>query len=188
MRKGVVIGCAGVVAAAAVAIGVYVQPATPIAVSSEPAAAPVVSSRSPSKAGVKVAVRPARADIAAAEPAGTLPAAYRILLKRSIFCPHAVSTAAGVNSLESTLALRGIVQERVGFIAFIENTASGEACKVKLGDAVGRGRVTKIDLHSVEFLTGKRATRVAVGQTFDGQSSSAATSSPALAAVHPQLD
>jgi hypothetical protein len=186
MRNGVVIGCVGVVAATAVAIGVSLHPAAPAVTVTQPATRPAHSVRTVAAAPAKAApraVRPAAPVTAASDAA--LPAAFRILLSRTIFSPHAAVTKATAAS-ESAIALRGIMQAGRGFVAFVENTASGEARQIEVGDPVGTGKITGIDLNSVVYLQGKRATRVAVGQTFDGQSSAITVST--LAPIHAMPD
>ena len=198
MRNGVVIGCVGVVAAAAVAIVVYTQP--PASATSDlqptsnalrkPAAGPGHGAR-PATPAAPAAKNPAPrivAKTAHSEPAtsqsSVLPAAYRVLLTRSIFCPRGIGPAASGKSSEPTLTLRGVVaQWPRGFTAYIENSASGEYRAVRVGDTIGQKKVTRIEIHSVEFVEGKRATKVAVGQ----QLSSTGNGS-ALATVRPQLD
>jgi hypothetical protein len=184
MRNGVVIGCVGVVAAAAVAVAVYVQPAAPAPSQAQVPVAPKHFARSQPVA-VPKAPRVARPVESPATSTGGLPAAYRILLTRSIFAPNHTA-GAGVKSPDSNLTLRGIVQWEHGYYAYVENATSGEARQVHIGDTIGHKKVTNIDLHSVEFVEGKRAMRIAVGQPFDPLSSAANGS--ALATVRPQAD
>ena len=189
MRYGVVIGCVGVVAAVATAIGVYTKPAAPSATPLMPAANVQPVARPGRLATVKPAPKMVRADApVAVVPAGALPAAYRVLLSRSIFCPRAIAGKAGAATAESAIALRGVMQWGRGLVAFVENTASGEARLVHVGDAVGRGKITAIDLHYVEFIQGKRAIRIAVGQNFSGESSRIAVTGSALATTHTIVD
>ena len=189
MKRGVVIACVGVLAVGAVAIGVGLQPA---ATSSDSPTVPVARhSGNSNMAAAARGARLTRSDkpttaATAVVPLGPLPAAYRILLTRSIFSPGPVAgTSSRPNSGDGILALRGIMQQGRGFIAFVENTTSREAQQVRIGDTVGRGKIVDIDLHAVKYATGGRAMRVSVGQTFDGGSSSASTSAPAaVATVH----
>ena len=170
--------------AAAVAVGAYVWPA-PAPVTPGVALAPRQVVRPQVSVAAKPTVRASRSESAAPAAAGILPAAYRVLLTRSIFCPHPKG-AAGLKSPDAALALRGIVQWERGYYAYVENTTSGEARQVYVGDTIGRKKVINIDFHSVEFVEGKRAMRIAVGQTFDPLSSAANGS--ALATVRPQAD
>jgi len=193
MRNGVVIGCVGVVAAAAIAVVVYTQPPS--------ASSDLVLNRSSDRAVQKPAATPAKPHATPASPAARaphvetaaapvkdviLPAAYRVLLTRSIFCPHGVGGKAAGKSSEPTFTLRGVVQWPRGFVAFIENSASGESRAVRVGDSIGQKKVTNIDFHSVEYVEGKRAMKVAVGQTLGGITG--AGNGSALATVRPQLD
>jgi hypothetical protein len=175
----------GALAAGALAIGVALQPAAP-------GGSVVVTSSAARHARNQVAstrsAHPTRTDAAVA-PVGVLPAAYRLLLTRSIFCGGPVAAEkAHMPSGDGILALRGIMQQGRGFIAFVENTNSREAQQVRVGDTVGRGKIIDIDLHAVRYATGGRSMRVAVGQTFDGGSSNASaadSATGALATVRP---
>ena len=100
-----------------------------------------------------------------------------------IFSPNGVGGKNSAKSSEPVLTLRGVAQRRRGFIAYIENSASGEYRIVRVGDSIGGKKVTNIELHSVEFIEGKRATKIAVGQTLGS-----AGSPSALATAQPQLD
>jgi len=200
MRNGVVIGCVGVVAAAAVAIVVYAQPSPAVAsdlvVKSKQPSASTASDAAAKLKGAQKSTAPTKAAPPAAKPAARprpevaaaqetiLPAAYRILLTRSIFSPNGVGGKKSVKSSEPVFTLRGVAQRRRGFIAYIENSASGEYRTVRVGDSIGDKKVIKIELHSVEFIEGKRATKIAVGQTLG----SSAGSPSALATAQPQLD
>jgi len=194
MRKGVVIGCVGVVAAAAIAVVVYTQP-QPSAANSDLLPANVAA-RNPATAPHRVARAAAPAAKPAAKPAkaeavpvqnGALPIAYRVLLTRSIFCPHGIADKATTKTSEPILTLRGVVLRPLGFIAYIENSASGEYRAVKVGDTIGQKKVINIEIHSVEFVEGKRAMKVAIGQTL-GSGLSSSGNNAALATVRPQLD
>lgn len=98
-----------------------------------------------------------------------MPETYRVLLTRSIFSLSG-QTAAGAArpGTGNGIALRGIMQEGAGFIAFVEDTTARTAQQVKVGDSLGGGRVTRIDLHGIEFAFGGRTTRIEVGQTIGG--------------------
>jgi len=175
----------GVVAAATIAVVVYTQPApaTSDLLVKAPAKSAVEKPAKPNTAPAKPAVRPPHLETAAAPTQNTaLPTAYRILLTRSIFSPHGVGGKTSAKSSEPIFTLRGVAQRRRGFIAFIESSASGESRTVRVGDSIGQKKVTNIDFHSVEIVEGKRATKVAVGQTLSSGNGSA------LATAGPQLD
>jgi len=189
MRKGVLFGLLGVAAAgvAAVAVSISPQPASSGSVEALSVVRPLAS-----KPGVRSAAAVAKAKAprveqpaaATAAGAGALPSAYRILLTRSIFCPHPSGAVRGVPSADSMLALRGILQQGGGFVAFVEDTASKVARQVHVGDSIGRGKVVDIDLHAVKFSSGRQTTRIIVGQTFDGGTSGVVPSGPSMATVH----
>jgi len=189
MRKGVIIGLLGVAAAgvAAVAVNLGGQPGG----ATSPGTGEAVAVVRPNvlKSGTKSAVAKApRAEqpaaVAAATPAGTLPAAYRVLLTRSIFCPHPQAGGVAIRSVDAMLALRGISQQNGAFVAFVEDTASNVARQIHVGDSIGRGKVIDIDLHAVKFSSGRQTKRIAVGQTFDGGTSSVTPAGPAMATTH----
>lgn len=186
MKRGVVIACVGGLAVSAVAIGVYMQPAAPA--SDGVALVRPMARQARIQTGPARTARPARVETAAAAPTGALPPMYRLLLTRSIFSGGPVAASQQHSSSPTgILALRGIMQQGRGFIAFVENTSSREAQQVRVGDSVGPGKIVDIDLHAVKYATGGRSLRVGVGQTFDGGSSNAASADPAtnaLAAVH----
>lgn len=188
MRKGVLFGLLGVAAASAAAVAVSWGPQPAATVSGEPLAlvAPVASKPAMKPTvGAAAATKVPRADQpVAAAPGSTLPGAYRILLTRSIFCPHPKGNTKGAPSADSMLALRGISQQGRGFVAFVEDTASKVARPVHVGDTIGRGKVIDIDLHAVKFSAGRQTTRIIVGQTFDGGTSSAVPTGPSMATVH----
>lgn len=181
MKRSVLIGFAAVaVLGAGAAIEIHSQSASPGDSSVALASAPRVA-----RSMISHPVKPARAQAQAAQAAVApgLPPAYQTLLRRTIFAPASTPAARGkTRAIDSTLALRGIMQHGLGFIAFVENTSSHTALPVRVGDTVGHGKVVDIDLHAVKFTADGKAMRVEVGQTFDGGSSTAGTI-PAVAAV-----
>jgi hypothetical protein len=182
MKRVVVRVCLSGLALGVAAVGFALRPGA----SAEATSSSVVVARNArAQHPATKAAHPVRAETVAltGTTVSPLPAAYRMLLARSIFCVGPVDRAKSDSSTGGILALRGIMQEGRGFIAFVENTSSRQAQQVRIGDAVGRGKIVDLDLHAVRYATGGRSTRVAVGQTFDGGSSAASIADPATGAV-----
>jgi hypothetical protein len=74
---------------------------------------------------------------------------------------------------ESYVILKGIVQEDGVFVAFLEDTQSGQIIRVRKGDKVVRGVITDMDLDSIEYKLEDRATTVAMGYDLEGGQGSA---------------
>ena len=104
---------------------------------------------------------------------GALPKSYRVLLSRSVFAangkPDAEANApASAPTPESLLALKGVVQDDQKFTAFVENVPQKRVIQLKVGDAIARGRIVAITLHELQYESGGRRTRVAIGQALSG--------------------
>jgi hypothetical protein len=69
---------------------------------------------------------------------------------------------------ESYFLLRGITQEDGTFIAFVEDTRSGEVLRLREGDSVARGTIRALTLDSIEYQFGEdRMVSVAMGQDLE---------------------
>ncbi len=69
---------------------------------------------------------------------------------------------------ESYCRLRGIVQENGTFVAFVEDTRSGETHKLGQGGAIARGSIESLDLDSIVYRLEDRTITVAIGQDLLG--------------------
>lgn len=69
---------------------------------------------------------------------------------------------------ESYCRLRGIAQENGTFVAFVEDTRSGETLKLRQGDSVARGSIESLDLDSIVYRLEDRTITVAIGQDLLG--------------------
>lgn len=144
--------------------------------------------------GLPAATQPATSQPVTTQPAATQPAAmsiipmtepYRILLTRSIFARDAGRTAhqsraggadgpggqggpGGQAQPEAGLVLRGAVRDNGAYVAFIEDAASHIARRVKEGDTLALGRVGNINLRGIDYESGGKVTRVAMGQNLQG--------------------
>ncbi|KPK40379.1 MAG: hypothetical protein AMJ65_10685 [Phycisphaerae bacterium SG8_4] len=110
-------------------------------------------------------------------PAGSWDA-YRIVVERNMFSRQRgprlertrrqVPVAPAAPDPESYVVLKGIVQEDGEFIAFLEDTQSGQIRRVRQGDSVVRGKVKALTLDSIEYESGDRTTTVTMGLNLQG--------------------
>jgi hypothetical protein len=108
-------------------------------------------------------------------------AKYQIILQRNIFSRQRgpirrrerdiqpVTRRVVTPNPESYFLLRGISQEDDTFIAFVEDTRSGEVLRLHEGDSVARGKVKALTLDSIEYQLGEDSTiTIAMGQDLEG--------------------
>ena len=102
---------------------------------------------------------------------------YQIILQRNIFSRRRgpitqrrteQARSTFTRNRELYLVLKGVVQQDVTFIAFIEDTQSNSTLRLVEGDSVAKGIVKNFTLDSIEYqLEGKTIT-VAVGRDLEG--------------------
>ena len=101
---------------------------------------------------------------------------YRILTERNIFSRdrrrHVVlrgpTSQPTTRSAGAAIVLRGIVRQGDDYIAFFEDTGTGQTTKARAGESVGKGRVKRITLDYVAYETGGREAQVRVGTSLAG--------------------
>jgi len=103
---------------------------------------------------------------------------YRIVVERNMFSRQRgpritrtrrqVPVAPPAPDPESYVVLKGIVQEDGTFIAFLEDTQSGQIRRVRQGDSVVRGKITSLTLDSIEYEFENRTTTVTMGLNLQG--------------------
>lgn len=71
-------------------------------------------------------------------------------------------------STERTLVLSGIVQQDGVYIAFVEDTRARTTTKLRIGDALGQGKVAAMTLDAVDYVRDGATVRVEVGKNFEG--------------------
>jgi len=108
---------------------------------------------------------------------------YRIVVERNMFSRQRgprvqrtrrqVPVAPPAPDPESYVVLKGVVQEDGEFIAFLEDTQSGQIRRVREGDSVLRGKVKSLTLDSIEYEVGDRTTTVTMGFNLQGGSGGA---------------
>ena len=108
---------------------------------------------------------------------------YKIVVERNMFSRQRgprvdrsrrqrrqVPVAPPAPDPESYVVLKGIVQEDGAFIAFLEDTQSGQILRVHKGDKVVRGVTTDMGLDSLEYKFEDRTTTVTMGFNLQGDS------------------
>ena len=106
--------------------------------------------------------------------------AYRIVVERNMFSRQRgprlertrrqVPVAPAAPDPESYVVLKGIVQEDGEFIAFLEDTQSGQIRRVRQGDNVVRGTVKSLTLDSIDYEFEDKTTTVTMGLNLQGGS------------------
>jgi len=106
---------------------------------------------------------------------------YRIISDRNIFSRQRGQRSVGPRtsgeqstrqvapSPESYWALKGLAKVNDVYVAFFEDTRSGELIRVTTGGSLARGRITKLNLDSVVYQRGKDSASILVGQTLEGK-------------------
>ncbi len=104
---------------------------------------------------------------------------YRVLWERNIFVrnrsrrrkPRPVATrpvVAVVVDTDERFVLTGAVQMGRVWVAFIEDTSSGETIRARAGDSTGSGKLVKITLDYVDYERNGSTVRIEVGGTLAG--------------------
>ena len=104
---------------------------------------------------------------------------YKIIVERNIFSRQRgprvdrdrrrqTAVLPPAPNPESYVILKGIVQEDGVFIAFLEDTQSGQIIRARKGDSVARGKIKALTLDSIEYEFEDRATNVAMGCDLEG--------------------
>ncbi|MHC4355743.1 MAG: hypothetical protein ACYS0H_23840 [Planctomycetota bacterium] len=103
---------------------------------------------------------------------------YRIVVERNMFSRQRgpritrrrrqVPVAPPAPDPESYVVLKGIVQEDGTFIAFLEDTQSGQVLRVRQGDSVVRGKIKALTLDSIEYEFEDKITTVTMGLNLQG--------------------
>ena len=105
---------------------------------------------------------------------------YKIVVERNMFSrqrgpriirqrqQRTVPTLPPAPDPESYVVLKGIVQEDGEFIAFLEDTQSGQILRVRQGDSVVRGKIKSLSLDSIEYEFEDKTTTVTMGLNLQG--------------------
>lgn len=116
---------------------------------------------------------------ATTQPGGFLDG-YRLVLDRNIFSrnrviyressagPTTAPTGGSYRSLPA-LSLTGVTEEGKAATAFVEDRRTNSTMFLHVGDAIADGKLTAINLDSIEYVTGAGKTvRVDLGQVIEG--------------------
>lgn len=104
---------------------------------------------------------------------------YRVLVDRNMFLrdrrpPRPTRTArarptmAPPSDSDRNVLLTGVARRDGEFVAFFENTRTNATAKVRVGQAVGKGKATAITLDGVEYERDGSVSRIAIGDALRG--------------------
>lgn len=104
---------------------------------------------------------------------------YKIVVERNMFSRQRsprvdrsrrrqVPVAPPAPDPESYVVLKGIIQEDGAFMAFLEDTQSGQILRVRQGDIVVRGKIKSLTLDSIEYEFEDKTTTVTMGLNLQG--------------------
>lgn len=100
-----------------------------------------------------------------------LPSDFYVMTERSIFSrtrPVRRGEETQAPRTQASMVFNGVVDVDGVPVAFVEDTTQGRVVRVKEGEAVFKGKVTRISLDSLDYeVDGKKVT-VAVGQSLEG--------------------
>ena len=104
---------------------------------------------------------------------------YKVMGERNIFLrersrprPKTEASPAPVRIVERSVVLTGVVRQGETYIAFLEDTRTGETSRLRAGGVVAEGRIVEIDFDGLVFEKDKKAARIGIGNSLDGASSS----------------
>jgi len=115
--------------------------------------------------------------IAAAERENTWDR-FRVLAERNLFVrdrrPRLPQSQGPIRHVPAPPAaprfvLTGIARRREAFVAFFENTATGETVRARTGETLGGGVIHAISMNGVDYVADGEATRIAIGDTLTGE-------------------
>jgi len=116
---------------------------------------------------------------------------YKVIVERNIFLPSrsrsTPSTPARTqttpvqtaNRDERSMILRGVIRQGEEYLAFLEDSRSGEVTRLGANGPVAGGYIARIQLDRIEYKSEGRVVAVAIGQALDGTTPAAGI--PALA-------
>lgn len=172
------------------------QSPTSQATTGQPATSqPAINPPAPAEA---VNAQAASGAVAQPAPAGPQPLEhYRLLSQRNIFLRNRVEGAAAQSDAssaqtapstpEAATVLTGLVQQDQSWVAFFEDTRTGQMSRVAAGQAMVGGTVASVCLDSVTFDCQGASRVISLGQNLEGTQvdrappTAGATSSPASA-------
>ena len=144
-----------------------------------PATAPATSATAPLSTPDKV--------ISAREAPKTMPDKYQILLQRSLFSRERIRTASVSRPSNITptpprhnpsSVFTGVVKDENEYTAFLENSRTGKATLVRVGQVLPEGTVVQITLDALFLRLADQSEprRIDLGRTLSGETATSATS------------
>jgi len=113
---------------------------------------------------------------------------YRILVERNMFrrdrrvrsyrTPTTRPRRQYTYDSDESIVLRGIARHDGRFVAFFEDTRTGEIIRVRAGQAVGKGKVQRMTLDEVEYARSGAARQVSIGRSLAGTAAALFTPPP----------
>ena len=88
----------------------------------------------------------------------------------------------GPPGTEATLVFRGVTLNDGSYTAYIEDMTGGGIRRFSRGEHIAAGRIASITLNGIDYDSGKKVTRVVLGQNFAG--GDAPPPAPPAAAPH----
>lgn len=89
--------------------------------------------------------------------------------RRSSFSRGPESRPAYVaRPVDETLILTGVVFEEGEYRAYFEDTVRASVLRLRVGESVGRGVITQIQMDAIEYLNGEQHVWIDVGRTLTG--------------------
>ena len=107
---------------------------------------------------------------------------FRLLAERNMFlrdrrsppsqrpAPTAPATVAA--EPDRHIMLTGIAKHGSEYVAFLEDTRTGETIRVRVGEAAGKGKLTAITLDGVDYECGGTMARIEIGSSLAGSTPS----------------
>jgi len=123
---------------------------------------------------------PRRASAAPTSRPARFEDSYSLLLSRNIFSRSRSSGYVPSNSSRYTWrsrdayraqqahVLTGLVEQEGNYVAFIEDTRSGETKRFRKGDTLAEGKISKIGFDFLEFEGNGAANHIEIGMNLDG--------------------
>ena len=120
---------------------------------------------------------------------------YAVLVERNMFRRDrrrpqplgAASTQRAERDSDRGVVLTGIARRGAEFVAFFEDTASNATSKIRLGQAIGKGKVKAITLDGVEYEREGLVRKIGIGWSLVGSiTTMPAERTPSSAPAQPQ--
>ena len=100
--------------------------------------------------------------------------------RRSRYAGESTTRPAYVaRPVDETLILTGIVLEEGEYRAYFEDTQAASVLRLRVGESVGRGVISQIQMDAIEYLNGEQHIWIDIGHTLTGAIPTVTFASPA---------